>query len=611
MRAHTVGRSRGAVRPLSLAGAAAFTVRRLLLSTWLVLPVALSVVLAGPAFADGPTYAAADLSPAEQAISRTLLQTVWPETAIDASAITAAETGVLLVPGAQLAVAVFGGAYLLHAAWKAGTRTDPPAAYTPCGSATVCVQAYNLQNREVTVHSTAWQTDVGFTAYTAGKEYTMYSDGTFSDGLSESVDRRFPYVNAYFDVNACSAQGSTLVYGACVVQGNSFRGNANVTAVRTFWFFDDGQRLSWPAGVGAAVGMAESKCIGAGGANPSSVFEGFSTAAAGAALANIPVPACPAGTHRIGYNATDDTTGVPVPMVTTTFPAAITDPSHPLSPCLYGAADVGCRVAPDQNGNGCHYGPFTADATACSQSDAPAEAKPQLAPNGGAAPAGYSPPATLPTRRPDPRRVDPITGDPLPEPSPSVSAEPSASASAPPAGAPGPSRAVPGQDPIDVSVPGVVPGDSDCVPSGWSVFNPLAWVYKPVKCALKWAFVPAPTFVSSKLAALDGAFTGTAPGQVITAGSNVLTTIAGVNLAGDGSCQGLPIGPIPQLGLVSEAHMFSTCTEPLQTGAAVTRAFLTVGLYLSAGFAAVRMVASSFGIHLSIGNRGADTPVIT
>jgi hypothetical protein len=143
------------------------------------------------------------------------------------------------------------------------------------------------------------------------------------------------------------------------------------------------------------------------------------------------------------------------------------------------------------------------------------------------------------------------------------------------------------------------------------VFNPLAWVYKPVKCALKWAFVPAPTFVSSKLAALDGAFTGTAPGQVITAGSNVLTTIAGVNLAGDGSCQGLPIGPIPQLGLVSEAHMFSTCTEPLQTGAAVTRAFLTVGLYLSAGFAAVRMVASSFGIHLSIGNRGADTPVIT
>lgn len=30
----------------------------------------------------------------------------------------------------------------------------------------------------------------------------------------------------------------------------------------------------------------------------------------------------------------------------------------------------------------------------------------------------------------------------------------------------------------------------ECFPKGWSVMNPVEWVYKPVKCALTWAFVP-------------------------------------------------------------------------------------------------------------------------
>jgi hypothetical protein len=38
-----------------------------------------------------------------------------------------------------------------------------------------------------------------------------------------------------------------------------------------------------------------------------------------------------------------------------------------------------------------------------------------------------------------------------------------------------------------------------CWPSGWGAFNPLAWVYTPVMCALKAAFVPSSTAVQTQL----------------------------------------------------------------------------------------------------------------
>lgn len=51
--------------------------------------------------------------------------------------------------------------------------------------------------------------------------------------------------------------------------------------------------------------------------------------------------------------------------------------------------------------------------------------------------------------------------------------------------APGPSTP-PARDPID-------PNDDEglgCIPSGWNVLNPFAWVYQPTRCVLIWAFVP-------------------------------------------------------------------------------------------------------------------------
>lgn len=51
-------------------------------------------------------------------------------------------------------------------------------------------------------------------------------------------------------------------------------------------------------------------------------------------------------------------------------------------------------------------------------------------------------------------------------------------------------------------------GDSSaCWPSGWGIFNPLEWVYRPVTCALTWAFVPDPENVALELARGNAAVT--------------------------------------------------------------------------------------------------------
>lgn len=52
---------------------------------------------------------------------------------------------------------------------------------------------------------------------------------------------------------------------------------------------------------------------------------------------------------------------------------------------------------------------------------------------------------------------------------------------------------VPGPEP-DPPVPGPepepLPQSGECFPSGWGVFNPVEWVYRPIVCGLTWAYVP-------------------------------------------------------------------------------------------------------------------------
>lgn len=48
------------------------------------------------------------------------------------------------------------------------------------------------------------------------------------------------------------------------------------------------------------------------------------------------------------------------------------------------------------------------------------------------------------------------------------------------------------------------PGEQgECFPKGWGMFNPVEWVYKPVKCAITWAFEPKDSF-SDRMARMRG-----------------------------------------------------------------------------------------------------------
>lgn len=63
----------------------------------------------------------------------------------------------------------------------------------------------------------------------------------------------------------------------------------------------------------------------------------------------------------------------------------------------------------------------------------------------------------------------------------------------------------PTQDPL---------ADRKCFPEGWGVLNPVEWVFRPVACALEWAFVPRTATINQSLTNIAIAWANTPPGKV-------------------------------------------------------------------------------------------------
>lgn len=90
------------------------------------------------------------------------------------------------------------------------------------------------------------------------------------------------------------------------------------------------------------------------------------------------------------------------------------------------------------------------------------------------------------------------TGNPQPSPSPQPQPEPLPTA--------GPN---PGPDDVPDPTPDDDPQSQSCWGQGWS-WNPVSWVYVPVKCAFLWAFDPK-TDVKGKVGGWKGEFDGKVP----------------------------------------------------------------------------------------------------
>lgn len=139
-----------------------------------------------------------------------------------------------------------------------------------------------------------------------------------------------------------------------------------------------------------------------------------------------------------------------------------------------------------------------------------------------------------------------------------------------------------------------------CFPAGWAMFNPVEWVMKPVGCALRAAFVPSPTVVQTRTAAIQAKFENVGFARVTTA------WLSTFEAAGGGSgCSG-PTVNFDMSGVHQTVQPFNACSAPMSTVAAVSYAVSSIAMVLFGGLGIARAIAAGFGFNFSMG-KGSDS----
>lgn len=119
-------------------------------------------------------------------------------------------------------------------------------------------------------------------------------------------------------------------------------------------------------------------------------------------------------------------------------------------------------------------------------------------------------------------------------------------------------------------------GSRQCNGMAASSFDPVAWVMRPIQCALEWAFVPRPMVVQIEMVKLSTSWDTSFIGQIkgILAPFQALPIYTG--------CSGLPIY-IPfewPMVFAIDWQFGAACSGPLNVAAQVVRAITAVGLIL-------------------------------
>lgn len=138
-------------------------------------------------------------------------------------------------------------------------------------------------------------------------------------------------------------------------------------------------------------------------------------------------------------------------------------------------------------------------------------------------------------------------------------------------------------------------GEQSCIQAAWS-WNPVDWVYVPVKCALKWAFVPSSSAMTALSTRLKTAFSESAPGKWVGA-------IGGISSALNGTDTGDCLGPhiawdkLPGGGF----YPFKACDGIMATIASITHLLATVTVSFFGGLACLRALGSGLGWNPGVG----------
>lgn len=146
------------------------------------------------------------------------------------------------------------------------------------------------------------------------------------------------------------------------------------------------------------------------------------------------------------------------------------------------------------------------------------------------------------------------------------------------------------------------PDSSNCFGTGWS-WNPVSWVYVPVKCALKWAFVPRQQTLQDTTNAMKTDAQNTVAWTWINGALNALPQPPSEG----GDCAG-PSFTVP-IGSTSKTFQpFNACAQPVKRVADVTKGLLGVGVIAVSAMAVMRILGiGTFGFNPFGNKSGGDS----
>lgn len=143
------------------------------------------------------------------------------------------------------------------------------------------------------------------------------------------------------------------------------------------------------------------------------------------------------------------------------------------------------------------------------------------------------------------------------------------------------------------------PGDgSNCLSAAWS-WNPVDWVYVPVKCALSWAFDPGSDYLSQKTAQLQTAWDSSVFGQVAAVVGNVGGSIVHDPGGTASDCAGpsFDVGHVWQLGDGQYLYRpLYACDGFGKTVHDFAEPFILVFLWLAAFWTSYQYLVKSIGM---------------
>jgi hypothetical protein len=115
-----------------------------------------------------------------------------------------------------------------------------------------------------------------------------------------------------------------------------------------------------------------------------------------------------------------------------------------------------------------------------------------------------------------------------------------------------------------------LPDPGNCFPSGYGVFNPLEWIFMPVKCALVWAFVPQTSAVAAAWGSAESTMASRPPLSIILIMSSF---IGGVWAGYTDGCS----GNIVNFGV---DNIKIPCTNPIGASGAFTTVYSLMSLFI-------------------------------